>query len=167
MNGRRAMMFVDAQNLINAAEDYYGQPRELDPVALVEELCEDYHLIRPYWFTSHSPDNRPQGWYHYLRMEGEYRVTSKPTRQRGNSRREKGVDIQLATELIAQGFNDSYDSAVVVTGDADFERAIRYVQDQGKRVVGAQFEGSTAGDLKATVDEYIDLADLATDIRDT
>jgi uncharacterized LabA/DUF88 family protein len=98
-------------------------------------------------------------------MEGGYRVTSKALRQRNGGHIEKGVDIQLATELIAQGFNGSYDVAVLVSGDADYTRAIRYVQDQGKVVIGATFESNASGELKGTVDTFVDLSEHATDIR--
>jgi uncharacterized LabA/DUF88 family protein len=159
------MIFVDAQNVTHAAQDFYGQPKQLDPVKLVEFLSEDYNLIRPYWFDSHPQDSYPQGFYHFLRMEGGYRVTSKPLRQRDGGHIEKGVDIELATELIAQGFNDSYEVAILVSGDADYTRAIQYVQDQGKRVVGTNFEQNASGDLKGTVDNFIDLGDHASEIR--
>lgn len=55
----RAMIFIDAQNVIHAARDYFGEPKQLDPVKLAEFLSEDYNLIRPYWFDSHPPDNYP------------------------------------------------------------------------------------------------------------
>jgi len=67
----------------------------------------------------------------------------------------------LATELIAHGFNDSYDVAVVITGDKDFLRAIRHVQDQGKVVKAAAFEHTMSGDLKRTVDDFINLDEIA------
>jgi uncharacterized LabA/DUF88 family protein len=98
-------------------------------------------------------------------MEGGYRVTSKPRRQRGDRNIEKGVDIELATELIAQGFNDSYDEAILVTGDSDYDRAIRYVQNQGKKVIGATFENNASGDFKSTVDKFINLEDHSEKIR--
>lgn len=98
-------------------------------------------------------------------MEGGYRVTSKPLRQRDGGHIEKGVDIELATELIAQGFNDSYEVAILVSGDADYTRAIRYVQDQGKVVVGSTFKANASGDLKETVDKFIDLGEFSSEIR--
>lgn len=165
MSEKPTMIFVDAQNLIHGAEDYYEQKKQLDPVKLADVLAEDYDLIRPYWFDSHPDGNYPQSFYHFLRMEGGYRVTSKPLRQRGERKIEKGVDIDMATEIIAQGFNDSYETAIVVTGDADFKRAIRYVQDQGKRVIGAAFSSSASGELKGTVDDFVDLKDYAAQIR--
>lgn len=66
------------------------------------------------------------------------------------------MDIEMATEFIAQGFNDSYDVAVLVTGDEDYSRAVRYVQDQGKIVKAAMFE-KQIGSLKADVDRYVAL----------
>ncbi|MFC7165042.1 NYN domain-containing protein [Halospeciosus flavus] len=58
---------------------------------------------------------------------------------------------------MAQGFNDSYDVAVVVSGDADYDRAIRYVQDQGKVVEAAMFEGAASGRLRDAVDDFYPL----------
>lgn len=159
------MMFVDGQNLIMAAENYYGEPKQLDLLKLPDILAEEYDLIRPYFFTSHSQGNRPYGFYDLLRKEGGYRVTSKPRRNRGDHSIEKGVDIELATELIAHGFNESYDTAILVSGDDDYNRAVRYVQDRGKVVIGAMFDNNAAGNLKGTVDHFINLDDHSEVLR--
>ena len=42
---------------------------------------------------------------------------------------EKGSDVNLATRLLVDGFNRDYEQAVVVSNDADFAEAMRYVQD--------------------------------------
>jgi uncharacterized LabA/DUF88 family protein len=99
-----------------------------------------------------------------LNMNG-YRVDSKPLRRRDGGFVEKGADIGLATELGAQGFRDSYQEAIVVTGDADFSRSIRYVQDQGKYVIVASFESQISSDLKTTADEYEKLDEISEKIR--
>ena len=49
---------------------------------------------------------------------------------------EKGSDVNLATRLLVDGFNGDYEQAVVVSNDADFAGAMRYVRDGlGLRVV--------------------------------
>ena len=49
---------------------------------------------------------------------------------------EKGSDVNLATRLLVEGFNGDYEQAVVVSNDADFAEAVRYVRDGlGLRVV--------------------------------
>ena len=42
---------------------------------------------------------------------------------------EKGSDVNLATRLLVDGFNGEYEQAVVVSNDADFSGAMRYVRD--------------------------------------
>ena len=43
---------------------------------------------------------------------------------------EKGSDVNLATRLLVDGFNGDYEQAVVVSNDADFSGAMRYVRDR-------------------------------------
>ena len=48
---------------------------------------------------------------------------------------EKGSDVNLATRLLVDGFNREYEQAVIVSNDADFSAAMRYVRDDlGLRV---------------------------------
>ena len=48
---------------------------------------------------------------------------------------EKGSDVNLATRLLVDGFKEEYEQAVVVSNDADFAGAMRYVRDDlGLRV---------------------------------
>ena len=62
---------------------------------------------------------------------------------------EKGSDVNLATRLLVDGFNGEYEQAVVVSNDADFSGAMRYVRDDlGLRMTlvnpmpGTQSEGT-------------------------
>lgn len=49
---------------------------------------------------------------------------------------EKGSDVNLATRLLVDGFKGEYEQAVVISNDADFAAAMRYVKDDlGLRVV--------------------------------
>ena len=49
---------------------------------------------------------------------------------------EKGSDVNLATRLLVDGFTGAYEQAVIVSNDADFASAMRYVRDGlGLRVV--------------------------------
>lgn len=49
---------------------------------------------------------------------------------------EKGSDVNLATRLLVDGFDGDYEQAVVISNDADFAGAMRYVRDDlGLRVI--------------------------------
>ena len=165
MTRKRAMVFIDAQNLSFGSKNY-KDGIDNDPTKLVAELTEGYDLIRPYWFDAYPPGDRDskEGFFHFLGTNG-FRVVDMPLRENDDGYEQKGLDITLATELIARGFDDAYDVAVVVTGDDDFDRAIRYVQDRGKVVEVAAFESTMSDGLKRRADTYIKLDDIAERIR--
>lgn len=167
---RDAMMFVDQENLRNGANEY-DPGYKYDFEKLRDVLLDDYHAVRSYWFASWHPDyDKPEGFYKKLEMS-EYRLYESPRVPRESACNEcgttneqyieKGIDIQLATELIAQAYEGGYDTAVLVSGDADYCRAIEYVQDLGKRVVAAGWNNSSSPKLQRQSDEFIELDDIA------
>lgn len=48
--------------------------------------------------------------------------------------REKGVDVKIAIDLVIDGIEDKYDTAVVVSSDTDLIPAIKYIRSKGKKV---------------------------------
>jgi len=165
MDRKRAMVFIDAQNLLSGSRDYEDGIQN-DPVKLMNTLTEDYDLLRSYWFDTYPPGDKESktGFFHFLETNG-FRVVDMPLRENDDGYEQKGLDITLATELIARGFDDAYDVAVVVTGDDDFNRAIRYVQDRGKVIEVAAFESTMSDGLKRRADTYVKLDDIAEEIR--
>ena len=66
---------------------------------------------------------------------------------------EKGSDVNLATRLLVDGFTGDYEHAVLVSNDADFAGAMRYVrEDLGLRVtlVNPDRKNSSPRDLVAS-----------------
>lgn len=159
MSDLPAMLFVDAQNLFHGSRAFDPDYR-YDTDKLKDVLAEDYRLVRAYWYDSFDDLDDKIHFFTMLERSG-YRVVKKPLRERGLEKVEKGVDIELATELIAQAYNDAYEVAIVVTGDDDFERAVRYVQNRGKVVHIASFAETIGRDLRALADEYIELDAIA------
>jgi len=164
------MLFVDAQNIFHGAKDYEhndGDEDEYsyDPVKLKEILTEDYYTVRSYFFDSYKPDSdNKDGFFYWLDMSG-YRVVDVPLRKRGDSYLEKGVDIRLTTEFIAHAYSDSYETAILATGDDDYVRAVEHVQDAGKRVVIASWDNNIGREMKRICDEYVELDSIADEIE--
>src|SRR3989344_3727756 len=51
-----------------------------------------------------------------------------------NKIREKGVDVQIAIDLVIGAAENKYDTAIIVSSDTDLIPAIKYVRSKGKRV---------------------------------
>lgn len=52
---------------------------------------------------------------------------------------EKETDINLATHMVAKGFQNSYDIAILVSGDTDYIKVVETLHNIGKTVVIAHF----------------------------
>jgi uncharacterized LabA/DUF88 family protein len=54
---------------------------------------------------------------------------------------EKGVDAAIITDLLTLAFDDNYDIAILISGDADHAPAVRYIQKKtDKQVIQAFFK---------------------------
>lgn len=69
----------------------------------------------------------------------------------------KGDDVHLATDLIKGAYENLYDVAIIVSGDADFIPAIKLAQKNGKKVINAFFPKSSSYQLRNCCDGSINL----------
>lgn len=54
---------------------------------------------------------------------------------------EKGIDAAIITDLLSLAFDDNYDIAVLISGDADYAPAVEYIQKKtDKQIVQAFFK---------------------------
>ena len=64
---------------------------------------------------------------------------------------EKGSDVNLATRLLVDGFNQQYEQAVVISNDSDLTAPIRFVRDDlmiPVVVVNPDYNNRTAKDIQ-------------------
>jgi uncharacterized LabA/DUF88 family protein len=156
----RASLFVDGENA------YYAQ-RSLgwffDPLKLLQYFTQDCIVGDAFWYASQKmpPDPREKRFFDYLNHAGyTVRVKSiKYFRDEASNEltRKANLDLELAIDLfttIAQ-----YDTAILVTGDGDFERAVELLRSYGKRVIVASTQDTVARELRNAVGKhFIDLA---------
>ncbi len=75
---------------------------------------------------------------------------------------EKGVDVGLAVDLVTQ--MESYDVAVLVSGDYDFAEAIRHVKSQGRQVHLLTIEPGYRSELRGQAWGLRVLVDMVTPV---
>jgi uncharacterized LabA/DUF88 family protein len=137
----------------------------------VDTLVGDRQLVRPYFFGSYDPNRKTsEKFYEALQFLG-FEIVTRPVRSRqiaggGETYRlEKGVDVALVTKMLSHAFRDTFDTAIIVSGDSDYVEAVRVVKELGKRVEIASFKESVGRDLKLLADKFIPLDDIADSIR--
>lgn len=66
---------------------------------------------------------------------------------------EKGSDVNLASYLLIDGFNEEYDVAIVVSNDSDLAEPIRLTREQlGRQIILLNPRRNTAIDLQGVAD---------------
>ena len=72
----------------------------------------------------------------------------------------KGDDIHLAIDMVSFAYENLYDTAILVSGDGDFEPAIKRSQKLGKKVENAYFSISRSSLLKQVCNKSMLLDDI-------
>ena len=72
---------------------------------------------------------------------------------------EKETDINLATHMVAKGFQNAYDIAILVSGDTDYIKTVETLHNNGKLVVIAHFKHQNVSKYEGVCDANIILYD--------
>lgn len=78
-----------------------------------------------------------------------------------NSVYQKGVDVQMAVDLVEFGYRDTFDIAVLLSGDVDLLESVKTVKNLGKQIVVFGDEKVTAEELKRESDFFINLRNFS------
>ncbi len=169
MNYERVVIFIDGSNLFHAIR--YMNIR-IDYQKLVDFLREDRKLIRAYFYGAIPQEkdikkNSPE-WESYMRqkrfleelsLQGIKVKLAKLRKLPSGEYVEKEVDIMLATDMLSMAYTNTYDTAVLVSGDSDFSYTVEEVQRIGKRVENASFKRTSSYQLRKVCDRFLLLDD--------
>jgi len=161
----RVMIFIDGSNMYHSLKHFYKRTN-LDIGRFCQKILGRRQLVRMYYYNARV--GRKEEPERYKRQQSFFaEVTAIPyTELRlgrlvynnwpGTPPYEKGVDIQLATDMITHSFKNNYDVAILVAGDNDFVGALQSVKDNGKNVEVALFgKERTSMQLRNVADRVI------------
>jgi uncharacterized LabA/DUF88 family protein len=111
-----------------------------------------------YFSTDYMDDEDAQIRFHDSLAGAGFTVRSKPVKLikdkiTGQERVKGNVDIELALEMIAR--EDTYDVAVLFSGDSDFRRVLEILQSRGKRVFVVSSRNSVSRELIHAADKPV------------
>lgn len=144
----RVIVYVDGFNLyFGMLEAGYGHCKWLDVKRLIENLIKpDQSLQAVKYFTSrvsNNPDKQKRQTTYIEALEstgvqityGRYQVNDVECHRCGNIWREpneKMTDVNIATQIIIDAYQDKYDAAILISGDSDLVPPIRSVHENFK-----------------------------------
>ena len=153
----RVAIFIDGSNLYRALHGTFGKASiNFGKLSIV--LVGDRKLVRTYYYGAAYAGNHPkareqQAFFDKLRMIPYLEVRLGKLRPKGRELVQKGVDVNLAVNMIDFAFRDTYDTAILVSGDSDFRPAVEMVKNLGKHVELAVVKGQPHFQLASSCDK--------------
>lgn len=145
LNKERVIVYIDGFNLyFGLMEAGFSYCRWLNVKALAQNLIKDnQELIEVKYFTarvSNNPDKQKrQALYLEALFEagvkiyyGQYQLNNIECRRCGNiwpDANEKMTDVNIATHLLVDAYQDKYDMAMLISGDSDLVPPIKAVHE--------------------------------------
>ncbi len=149
---QRVAVFVDIQNLYYSAKNLYD--RKVNFNNLLDAAVHNRRLTRAiaYVIQADTPDEG--NFFEALRKIG-FEVKTKKLKEFYGGAKKGDWDMGIAIDAVNMA--PKMDTAVLVTGDGDFESLVKHLQAKGVRVEVMAFGKSTARELKESADNFIDM----------
>lgn len=135
----RVCVYVDGSNLYHGLRMEHGRT-DLDFARFIAWLVgPERRHIRTYYYSAPIDASRlpaqaraQQRFFARLQRIPRFEIRLGRLEPRGNTFVEKGVDVAIAVDMIEMGYRSLYDTAVLVSCDGDFVRAIHAIKGLGK-----------------------------------
>lgn len=154
----RVCVFIDGSNLYHALREVMGRT-DLSFGDFARKLAGDRPMFRVYYYNALQDPNRnadsareQQEFLSMLRTTPYMEVRLGTLKVMQGVTVEKGVDVMLATDVVQYAFDNVYDTAIIVSGDADYAYALQLVKNKGKHVEVAYFETNISKELMELAD---------------
>jgi uncharacterized LabA/DUF88 family protein len=162
----RVMVFIDGGNFFNGIQELKIFFYNVAIDKLINTLVDNRKLIRTYYYTVRPTDKTSKMYPVQMRFLDQLERSKYMKVRYGRlvgitpNLKEKGTDVFLAIDMLGLAYKNSYDTAILVSGDGDFVEVIESIQEMGKQVENWAFQGRKSDNLLKVCDSfhYIDEA---------
>lgn len=154
----RVLVIIDAANLESSVKslNYW-----IDYIKLKNLFSDNLAEIRNYC-VHHDTDNQ-NNFFVFLKKNG-FKLITKPLKliktqdiERGDIRK-ANFDVEIAVDVMER--IDNFDTAILFSGDSDFDYLIRNLRIKNKRVIVVSTGHHVSKELVRSCNKYIDLRKL-------
>ena len=162
----RVMVFIDGSNVFNRLRELERRIN-LDYGKFVAKLVGGRRLVRAYFYGARVDQTREPS-AHQNQQRLHYNLNRIPRFElrlgrlvyppaTGSTPYEKGVDVRLATDMLLHASQRTYDIAILVSSDTDFEDVVQRTKDLGRNVEVILFGAGGSQALRVVADEVIEV----------
>ena len=169
----RTAILIDGNNFYKGCYLNFNRA-DVDFRKLGLKLCKvvDGELLRIYYYNAHvSKTLDPLGFQRQQKFFDNLRATPYITLKLGHLvyhrlhndapgsaqyfPTEKGIDVQIAVDMIRLGLLKACEGIILVSGDSDYIHAVRFAKDLGSKIYVASFFQGGSAELRNEGDGFI------------
>jgi uncharacterized LabA/DUF88 family protein len=149
----RVAIFIDSANIYHSACQLGLEPP--DYADFLTFLKRQSSSSQTFFYTGIDFTNQHQKRLLLRLKHLDCQIVSKEVIKRADGSCKANLDVELALDLVELA--DTYDTAILVSGDGDFIPAVERIQRLGKRVEVVGYRATTSQKLIELADDYFDL----------
>ncbi len=161
---KRTAIFIDASNV------YYSQRTlgwQIDYQKLINFFKQETKLTKAYFYSGVVSNNQAQQKFFSKMKQFGYIVKSKEVKWIKDKRKKiikgKGnLDIELALDMVLE--SKKFDSAILISGDSDFEPIVKHLKEKKKKVIVISSRGHISRELILAANHYLPFQNLKSSI---
>jgi uncharacterized LabA/DUF88 family protein len=154
---------MDGANIYRAFQNAFGSGK-YSPVKLAVELAAGRQLVSSHFYIAAVPQQMGVQLYadqqrflmHLKQQPGLTLWTGRMAETNGRWY-EKGVDVKIATDMVAMAYAGEYDVAVLVSGDGDLAPAVHEVRRLGRAVENAMVRARRSWHLIQESSKFVEI----------
>ncbi|MFX1379193.1 MAG: NYN domain-containing protein [Promethearchaeota archaeon] len=143
---KRVIIFIDHANLFHNIENLNIR---INYLKLKDVFIDKHHLVGLFMYMG-IPDKllpKKLNFLKYLKAQG-FIIQPKPVIISPNGvKKQKGVDIFIYKDIVELAEDDSYDKAILVSGDSDFLDVVKKLKELKKEIEIWSFKKSISRSL--------------------
>lgn len=149
----RVAIFIDGANIYHSASQLGLEPP--DYTDFLSFLKSQSSSSQTFFYTGIDSSNLHQRKLLLRLKHLDCQIVSKEVIKRADGSCKANLDVELALDLVELA--DTYDTAILVSGDGDFIPAVERIQRLGKQVEVVGYRATTSQKLSELADDYFDL----------
>jgi len=151
---QRVAVLADSQNLYHTAQSLYD--RNIDYSELLAAATEDRALTRAIAYVIKANAPEEETFFEALEDIG-FQTRIKEIKTFGDGSKKADWDVGMSLDAISLATH--VDALALCTGDGDFTRLCSHLRHEGVRAEVLCFQESTADELIAAADRFVDLSE--------
>jgi uncharacterized LabA/DUF88 family protein len=155
-NRGKTIVYIDNSNIFQGQRD---KGWRIDAKKLIQEMEKNGKIWQTHFFAAVTDPPRfsqtefykmlkeQLRWETHLFPLGTKSLYCKECNKTRKTFTEKGVDVAIATKMLAHAMNKAYETAILVSGDKDYLETVQIIKNLGLRVEVVSFRHSLSKDL--------------------